>query len=265
MSSCCRMLNRYRAELGVDAIPQELELAACEGALISARSGTRSRCDRSRSDRRRAADVDVAVANLTGHKLPTAYPSRRAWLHVTVRDDAGSDRASNRARSRHTAVITGNDNDADPARYEPHYDEIRAQTKCRSTRASCVDRKDAVTTGLLRGLRSPRTIACCRTDSTRARRPPEIAVRGAARRRTLISRPAAIACAMCGFGRCSRARFGGRGRAAVSSPSATAGRRTSAAYDAAETKRFVRYYEAMAPASGIVLARDAATVTESRP
>jgi len=30
--------------------------------------------------------VQVLVENLTGHKMPTAYPSRRAWLHVTVRD-----------------------------------------------------------------------------------------------------------------------------------------------------------------------------------
>ena len=28
----------------------------------------------------------VAVENLAGHKLPTAYPSRRVWLHVTVLD-----------------------------------------------------------------------------------------------------------------------------------------------------------------------------------
>jgi hypothetical protein len=31
----------------------------------------------------------VRVVNLTGHKLPTGHPSRRAWLRVRVRDAAG--------------------------------------------------------------------------------------------------------------------------------------------------------------------------------
>lgn len=31
-------------------------------------------------------ELDLQVTNLTGHKLPSAYPSRRMWLHVTVRD-----------------------------------------------------------------------------------------------------------------------------------------------------------------------------------
>ena len=32
--------------------------------------------------------VDVLLTNKTGHKLPTAYPSRRMWLHLVVRDAA---------------------------------------------------------------------------------------------------------------------------------------------------------------------------------
>jgi hypothetical protein len=34
-------------------------------------------------------EVAVDVKNLTGHKLPTAYPSRRLWLHVKAADDEG--------------------------------------------------------------------------------------------------------------------------------------------------------------------------------
>ena len=33
---------------------------------------------------------DVTPQNLSGHKLPTGYPSRRVWLHVVVRDVAGT-------------------------------------------------------------------------------------------------------------------------------------------------------------------------------
>lgn len=35
------------------------------------------------------AIVEVAVTNLTGHKLPTAFPSRQVWIHLQARDGAG--------------------------------------------------------------------------------------------------------------------------------------------------------------------------------
>ena len=33
--------------------------------------------------------VDVRITNHTGHKLPTGYPSRRIWIHLTARDAGG--------------------------------------------------------------------------------------------------------------------------------------------------------------------------------
>ena len=33
--------------------------------------------------------VDVQIANKTGHKLPTGFPSRRAWLHLRVKSASG--------------------------------------------------------------------------------------------------------------------------------------------------------------------------------
>lgn len=34
--------------------------------------------------------ADVAVTNLCGHKFPTGYPGRQAWIHLTVADEAGA-------------------------------------------------------------------------------------------------------------------------------------------------------------------------------
>lgn len=34
--------------------------------------------------------VPVTITNLSGHKLPTSFPSRRVWLHVAVKDGAGN-------------------------------------------------------------------------------------------------------------------------------------------------------------------------------
>jgi hypothetical protein len=34
-------------------------------------------------------EFDVEVTNNAGHKIPSAYPSRRTWLHVTVKDGSG--------------------------------------------------------------------------------------------------------------------------------------------------------------------------------
>ena len=108
------MLNRYRDELSVAALPQELAAAADRTvAHLQSRDGAIA-IDRVESAAGRL-DAEVSLENLGGHKLPTAYPSRRAWLHVVVRD------GNKRVVFESGAVdakgsIKGNDNDADAAR-----------------------------------------------------------------------------------------------------------------------------------------------------
>src|SRR2546428_5545931 len=67
--------------------------------------------------------AEVFVQNLSGHKLPTAYPSRRAWLHVAVKDRDGRTVFESGALNP-DGSIQGNDNDVEPTRLEPHYREI---------------------------------------------------------------------------------------------------------------------------------------------
>src|SRR6185295_7984909 len=83
-----RMLNRYRGELAVASLPGELDEAVRLTVLSLQTASAAVAVERTEIAGGRL-NVDVAVRNLTGHKLPTGYPSRRAWLHVTIRDRAG--------------------------------------------------------------------------------------------------------------------------------------------------------------------------------
>ena len=146
-----QMLNRYRAELGVVALPQELEAAAqrtvahlqTEAATIAIRQFSRS------AGRLR---FSIAVENLAGHKLPTAYPSRRVWLHVRVRD-GDDETVFESGVFKADGSIRGNDNDDDADRFEPHYAEITTPDQVQIYEPIMVGENDVVTTGLLTGVR----------------------------------------------------------------------------------------------------------------
>ena len=83
-----RVLANERTWAGFDA-PSELLFAEANRADASLRTAARvvvAGTERSGSE----LIVRMSVDNLTGHKLPTAYPSRRMWLHFRVTDEAGS-------------------------------------------------------------------------------------------------------------------------------------------------------------------------------
>ena len=93
--------------------------------------------------------ADVLVETISGHKLPTAYPSRRAWLHFIVRDRDGRVVFESGALSA-DGSIAGNDNDADPAPVSSRtMTKSAAPTRSRSTNRILGDEQCRVTTGLL--------------------------------------------------------------------------------------------------------------------
>jgi hypothetical protein len=141
------VLGRYRNELGVTASTRDLVITA-QRTLENLRLSTArlSIAPRSAPDGRLA--VDVTVHNVTGHKLPTAYPSRRVWIHLKVSDASGKVVFESGALERNGSIV-GNDNDADPSRFEPHYALITAADQVQIYEPILGDPQGHVTTGLV--------------------------------------------------------------------------------------------------------------------
>jgi hypothetical protein len=173
-----RLLNKHRGELGVQALPQEFETLIQRTRAHLATSTARLAIESARVTGRNLV-VDLGVSNLAGHKLPTAYPSRRVWLHVTVTDSAGRVVFESGAPLE-DGSIAGNDNDSDSARYEPHYDAIESADQVQIYESILVDARDRVTTGLLMGVRYAKDNRILPAGFDKASAGHDIAVQGAA-------------------------------------------------------------------------------------
>jgi hypothetical protein len=145
-----RVLNKHRAELEVAALPQELEeTAKAAEANLSTKAAFLEIVDHGLEDG--SLTVDVVVTSTVGHKLPSAYPSRRAWIHLTVLDSRGGVVFESGAL-RPNGSIVGNDNDRDGSRFEPHYLEIEDPDQVQVYEDIMLDYAGQVTTGLLWGV-----------------------------------------------------------------------------------------------------------------
>jgi hypothetical protein len=249
------MLNRYRAELAVEAFPQELDLAMSQTREILAQAAKVTvRPDRAAGGRLVA---DVEVTNLTGHKLPTAYPSRRVWLHVVVRDRSGATLFESGAITR-TGRIVGNDNDDDRLRYEPHYREITQPGQVQIYESIMRDSYGAVTTGIVSGLGYAKDTRILPRGFDKGTASPDIAVVGDA-----ASDPAFVGGSARTRYDIDVARAQGPFQIVVElwyQPIGFRWAQNLRLQPAPETNRFVSYYESMADVSGTVLARDSVTV-----
>ena len=123
--------------------------------------------------------AQVRVDNLGGHKLPTAYPARRVWIHLVLYDRNGRALFESGALNPDGSIV-GNDNDADSGRYEPHYQRITQPDQVQIYEAILGDAAGHVTTGLIAAVDYLKDNRLLPHGFDKASAPGEIAVRGAA-------------------------------------------------------------------------------------
>lgn len=249
------MLNQYRSELDVEALPQELSSAATgtleflhtQAARISIRTLDVS------SGRLQA---EVQVQNLTGHKLPTAYPSRRAWIHFLVKDKNGNTVFESGAINA-DGSIRDNDNDLDKTKFEPHYREITRSDQVQIYESILEDLNQQVTTGLIAAVGYLKDNRLLPSGFDKRSADKDIAVVGDA-----ADDPAFVAGN--DVVRYSVPLESGNGPFHVAvelwyQPIGFRWAHNLEPYDAKETRRFVNYYSSMSSGSATVLAHAEAT------
>ena len=249
-----RMLDRYRDELGTAALPAEMELSALrtEDHLRSATASVAvTGAEVQAGPRGRRLAFELEVRNRAGHKFPTGYPSRRAWLHVVVTSGGGQVLFESGALAD-DGSIAGDDHDENGSAYEPHHTEIRSAAQVQVYQSVMTDGAGQVTTGL----------ASAEAWAKDNRLLPEGFDARAAGERAAV-RGAAGSDGDFGPGG-DRVRYSievGRhdGPFTVTArlrfqPIGYRWAENLAAYDAFETRRFVRYYREMAASSALTIA-----------
>jgi hypothetical protein len=246
-----RMLNRYRDEIDVGALPQELAGAADATLRFLESQAARIAVEGLRVEGGRLV-ATVVVENAGGHKLPTAYPSRRAWIHVVVRDRDGRVVFESGAL-RPDGSVQGNDNDADPTKFEPHYTEVRSADEVQIYESILGDANGSVTTGLLTATQYLKDNRLLPRGFDKRTAEPDIAVHGDA-----LDDPDFTAAS-------DRVRYAvaigdAQGPFSIDAellyqPIGFRWASNLKAYDAAEPRRFTGYFDSMAAASAATLAR----------
>jgi hypothetical protein len=147
--------NVYMLEM-LNAFPDELAVTASSEQFDASITRTRDQLQNETAtidfEELRVSGVyltaDVQIENLAGHKFPTAFPSRRAWIHFVVRDVNGEIVFESGGWNPDGSIV-GNANDVDATTFEQHYDAIVQPEQVQIYEAILQNSEKRVTTVLL--------------------------------------------------------------------------------------------------------------------
>lgn len=103
----------------------------------------------------KTAVIPVNIENLSGHKLPTAYPSRRAWVEFTVRDSSGKVVFASGLTNKHGQMIDTENQvlatEKSGGPIQPHFDTINQTSQVQIYETFMEDSQGKQTFALLHG------------------------------------------------------------------------------------------------------------------
>ncbi|MCK5191078.1 MAG: hypothetical protein KAR12_13590, partial [Methylococcales bacterium] len=124
-------------------------------------------------------DFSLKINSQTGHKLPSAYPSRRVIVHVTVLDSLNN-AVFESGKVNANGSVQGVDSDFDALAFEPHYDVINSPDQVQVYEAIMGNSNDEVTYTLLRGATYLKDNRLLPNGFNKTTAPEDVAVVGAA-------------------------------------------------------------------------------------
>jgi hypothetical protein len=144
-----KMMQAFAQPMGVTASTAQLEATiANTQSMIGGRAATLSIAGSALVGN--GLSVTLKLTDAAGHKFPTGFPSRRAWIHLTVKDASGKT-VFESGKVNADGSIAGNDADAKAGAIEPHYDLITSPDQVQIYESIMGDVNGKATYVLLRG------------------------------------------------------------------------------------------------------------------
>jgi len=167
------ILDRHAIELGVPAADFEGSIADSrrflrEGVALELLSASIDNGN---------LDLAVQVINHSGHKFPTGFPSRRAYLHLTVTDAAGN-MVFESGHSNPDGSVVGIAADDNLTNYEAHYQTITREDQVQVYEPVMGDTDGKVTYSLLRAANYLKDNRILPAGFDKSQVPDDIAVQG---------------------------------------------------------------------------------------
>ena len=144
------IFNNNKTQLGVVAATADFNETIDKTQTMLNSSATIDRVSQSLGSDNNL-NITLKINSATGHKLPSAYPSRRVVLHVTVKD-ASNNVVFESGKVNPNGSIVGVDADENRTTFEPHYDLITSPDQVQVYEAIMGNNLNEVTYTLLRGM-----------------------------------------------------------------------------------------------------------------